>query len=47
MIFTPIIYRYTEKKTNNIWLGALFNSIWFTTALVCNTRYIYSMVLVG
>lgn len=47
MIFTPIIARYTEKKTNNIWLGAMINAIWFTAALVCNTRYIMPYVLVG
>lgn len=47
MIFTPIIARYTEKKTNNIWLGAFINAIWFTAALVCNTRYVMPYVLVG
>jgi dienelactone hydrolase len=45
MIFTPIIARYAEKRTNNVWLGAMINSIWFTAALVCNTRYIFLYVL--
>ncbi len=47
MILTPIIARYTEKKTNNIWLGAFINAIWFTAALVCNTRYVLPYILVG
>ena len=47
MILTPIIARYTEKKTNNVWLGVFINAIWFTAALVCNTRYIMPYVLVG
>lgn len=47
MIFMPIIARYTEKKTNNVWLGVFINAIWFTAALVCNTRYVMPYVLVG
>lgn len=47
MILTPIIARYTEKKTNSVWLGVFINAIWFTAALVCNTRYVMPYVLVG
>jgi len=47
MILTPIIARYMEKRTNNVWLGVFINAIWFTAALVCNTRYILPYVLVG
>lgn len=47
MILAPFIARYCEEKTGNIWVGASFNALLFTSAMVSNARMLFDITLLG
>jgi len=48
MAMSPIIARYTYKKTGNIWVGVAFNVFLFTMSLVGTGQYMtYAITLFG
>ena len=48
MTMSPIIARYTYKKTGTIWLGVAFNALLFTLSLVGTGQYMtYPITLLG
>ncbi len=48
MAMTPIILRYTYKKTGSIWLGVAINALLFTLSLIGTGQYMtYPITLLG
>lgn len=48
MVISPIVVRYTYKKTGNIWLGMSFNLFLFTMSVIGTGQYmIYPITLLG
>jgi len=48
MVMSPIIARYTYKKTGNVWIGAAFNLFLFTMSLIGTGQYMnYPITLFG
>jgi hypothetical protein len=48
MVMSPIISRYTYKKTGNVWLGAAFNLFLFTMSLIGTGQYMnYPITIFG
>lgn len=48
MVISPIVVRYTYKKTGNIWLGMSFNLFLFTMSVIGTGQYMtYPITLLG